>query len=166
MQPVQFILRSIISGCVVAALVALLLAGEAAAQKGDWPSAANTGVPAGITLTTVTSTTRLPAGVTINRDGNLIVDAPGVVLSGFDIRGSVYINASNVTLINSKVTSSNWAVIQIASGVTGTVIQNSTISGTASEGSSGIVGSGTFIANNISNVENGIAGLKDTLIQD
>jgi hypothetical protein len=154
----------------VAALAALPLAGEAAARKNDWPSAANTGVPAGITLTTVTSTSRLPAGVTINRYGDLIVDAPGVVLSGFDIRGSVYINAANVTLINSKVTAGGDYVIRIASGVTGTLVQNTTIDGTGSgpEGSKGIAGSGTFIANNISNVEDGIflLGDKDTLIQD
>jgi len=169
MQSVRFMLRWIRSGCVVAALAALPLAGGAAAQKSDWPSAANTGVPAGITLTTVTSTTRLPAGVTINRHGDLIVDAPRVVLSGLDIRGSVYINASNVTLINSKVTAGGNYVIKIATGVTGTLIQNSTISGTAAspEGSKGIAGSGTFIANNISNMEDGIflLGDKDTLIQ-
>jgi Ca2+-binding RTX toxin-like protein len=135
-----------------------------------WPNAANTGVPVGITLTTVTPTTPLPTGVTINRSGDLIVNAPGVVLSGLDIKGSVYINASNVTLINSKVTGGGDYVVKIASGVTGTVIQNSTISGGPSspEGSKGIAGSGTFIANNISNVEDGIflLGDKNTLIQD
>ena len=52
-----------------------------------------------------------------------------MVLSGLDIKGSVYINASNVTLINSKVTGGGDYVVKIASGVTGTVIQNSTISG-------------------------------------
>ena len=108
-----------------------------------WPSAANTGVPAGVTLTP---------------SGNLVVNTPGAVISGLDIRGTVYINAPNVTLVNCNITSSEFYVVRISQGVTGAVVQNCTINGVGSgnDGSSGIAGQGTFIANNIYNVENGI----------
>lgn len=166
-MPLTFRLWWITSGRAFAVLATLTLAGEAAAQ--DWPSAVNTGVPVGISLTTVTELTPLPTGATINRFGDVVVGTPGVVLSGLDINGAVYINASNVTVLNSKVTAAGDYVIKVAPGVTGTIIQNTTIDGTASsrEGSKGIAGSGTFIANNISSVEDGIFLLGDhnTLIQ-
>ena len=119
-----------------------------------WPSAANTGVPAGVTLTP---------------SGSLIINTPGAVISGLDIRGSVYINAPNVTLINCKITSTDFYVVKVNTGITGAVIQNCDINGvgTGNDGSSGIAGQGTFIGNNIYNVENGITLQgNNSLIQD
>ena len=107
-----------------------------------WPDATNTGVPAGVTLTP---------------SGDLVITQAGTVISGLDIKGNVYINAPNVTIENCRITDANWAVVQIKSGVTGTVIQNCEINGVGTvEGSCGISGQGTFIGNNIYNVENGI----------
>ncbi|MGX1170737.1 Ig-like domain-containing protein [Bradyrhizobium sp. NC92] len=120
-----------------------------------WPDATNTGVSAGVTLTPYY--------------GDLVINTAGAVISGLDIHGSVYINAPNVTLENCKVTTDAFYAVRVATGVTGAVIQHNEINGVGSgnDGDYGIMGQGTFIANNIYNVENGI-GVDggNTLIQD
>ncbi|WP_370058533.1 Ig-like domain-containing protein [Bradyrhizobium yuanmingense] len=101
--------------------------------------------------------------------GDLVIDTAGAVISGLDIHGSVFINAPNVTLENCKVTTNAFYAVRVAPGVTGAVIQHNEINGVGSgnDGDYGIMGQGTFIANNIYNVENGI-GVDggNTLIQD
>ena len=118
-----------------------------------WPDATNTGVPAGVTLTP---------------SGDLVITKAGTVISGLDIKGNVYINAANVTIENCKITSSAFAVVQIKQGVTGAVIQNCEINGvgTGNDGNCGISGQGTFIGNNIYNVENGINLTGSSIIED
>ena len=108
-----------------------------------FPDATNTGVPAGVTLTP---------------SGDLVITQAGAVISGLNISGTVYIDAPNVTLENCQITAASFAVVQVASGITGAVVQNCTINGTGTNnaGSDGISGQGTFIGNNIYNVENGI----------
>ncbi len=122
-------------------------------SQGGWPDATNTGIPAGVTLTS---------------SGNLVITKAGTVISGLDIKGTVYINAPNVTLIDCKITAASFAVVQIAQGVTGAVVQNCEINGvgTNNDGSNGISGQGTFIGNNIYNVENGINVTGSSVIQD
>lgn len=114
------------------------------------------------------STTGVPAGVTLSPSGDIVVTQAGAVISGLNIQGTVYIDAPNVTLENCKITSASFAVVQIASGVTGAVVQNCDINGVGSgnDGSSGILGQGTFVANNIYNVENGIAVEGASTIKD
>lgn len=109
-----------------------------------YPDATNTGVPAGTTLTP--------------HIGDLVVTTAGAVISGLDITGSVIIKAPNVTVENCKITSTDFAVVSIYDGITGTTIQNCTISGTGAgpQGQNGIGGSGTFLNNNIYGTENGI----------
>src|SRR5262245_20063920 len=110
-----------------------------------FPDATNTGVPAGVTLTS---------------SGGLVINTPGVVIEGLDIRGTVTVSADNVTLKNCKISSSSWAVINITSGTTGVTIENCDINGLGGNGTRGIsVGAdaqGTFLRNNIHNVEDGI----------
>lgn len=108
-----------------------------------WPDATNTGVPDGVTL--------LPSG-------DIVVTTPGTVISGLDIKGTVYIDADNVTIQNSKITSNSFSAVQIKEGSRGVVVQDNEINGvgTNNEGSSGITGAGTFLRNNIYNVENGL----------
>ncbi|MBH5398275.1 right-handed parallel beta-helix repeat-containing protein [Bradyrhizobium sp. CNPSo 4010] len=109
-----------------------------------YPDATNTGVPAGTALTP--------------HIGDLVVTTAGAVISGLDITGSVIIKAPNVTVENCKITSTDFAVVNIYDGITGTTIQNCTISGTGAgpQGQNGIGGSGTFLNNNIYGTENGI----------
>jgi hypothetical protein len=119
----------------------------------EWRNSTNTGVPAGLTLTP---------------SGSLEITQTGAVISGLDIKGEVVINASNVTLQNCKITNSGYWVVKIADGVTGAVVQNCEINGvgTGNDGSHGILGSGTFIGNNIYNVENGITLQGSAVIRD
>jgi hypothetical protein len=122
-------------------------------STGGWADATNTGVPAGVTLTA---------------SGDLVITKAGTVISGLDIHGTVYIDAPNVTLIDCKVTSASFSVVQIAQGVTGAVVQNCEINGvgTGNSGSNGINGQGTFTGNNIYNVENGINVTGASVIQN
>jgi hypothetical protein len=137
------------------------LSGDPAANDGSaagpseiekWPDEKTTGVPTGVPLTP---------------SGDLVVTKAGTVISGLDIRGTVTINAPNVTLMNCKVTAAAWSVVKIAPEVTGTVVKFCEINGVGSgnDGSSGINGQGTFIGNNIYNVENGINLTGSSVIQ-
>ena len=109
-----------------------------------FPDANDTGVVAGTTLTL--------------HKGDLVISTPGAVIQNLDIQGTVYINANNVTLINCNITSTGYDCVNVKTGVTGTTVENCEINGTGKgpQGQSGIGGSGTFIGNNIYNVENGI----------
>ncbi|MFK4578005.1 right-handed parallel beta-helix repeat-containing protein [Bradyrhizobium ottawaense] len=115
--------------------------GAGSSEKGSWPDATNTGVPAGVTL---------------RPSGKLVVSEAGAVISGLNIQGTVTIEAPNVTLENCKVTSDSYFIVNIA-GVTGAVVQNCEINGLGgTSGNVGINGQGRFAGNNIYNVENGI----------
>ena len=107
----------------------------------DWPDGTNTGVPDGVILDP--------------RTGDIYVTKAGTVLSGLDIRGTVHIEADNVTVENCKIASSSFWVVSIKQGVTGAIIQDSTIDGLGQAGK-GILGAGTFLRNDISNVVDGI----------
>jgi hypothetical protein len=112
------------------------------------------------------SNTGVQSGVTLKASGPLVINTAGAVIEGLDISGGVIINAPNVTLLNCKITSSDYQVVLIKPGVTGAVVQNCTIDG-KSVGNQGIAGQGSFIANNIMNCSDGIDVRGDnTLIQD
>ncbi|MDB5562112.1 MAG: hypothetical protein JWN11_1530 [Hyphomicrobiales bacterium] len=104
------------------------------------------------------SSTGVPAGVTLLPSGGLQINTAGVTIKGLNISGPVYINADNVTLQDCKVTSNNYAVVSVKAGVSGAVVQDCEINGvgTGNDGSNGISGQGSFLRNNIYNVENGI----------
>ncbi len=116
------------------------------------------------------SNTGVKAGVTLKSSGSITVNTPGTVISGLDIKGMLIINAPNVTVENCRITADGWAVVKIKDGVSGTIIRDCEINGTGSnnDGQQGIWGSGTFLRNDIFNVENGITldGGAPTVIQD
>jgi len=133
-----------------------------------FPDDTNTGVTSGTKLVNLTAS-NLPTGVQIDSGGNFNITKAGLVLSGYNISGNVTISAANVTIQNCSVTSAtDTAVVKIADGITGAIVQNNTINGvgTGNDGSFGIEGSGTFIGNNITNVENGIGPGSNSLIQN
>ena len=114
-----------------------------------FPSASNTGLPAGVTLTA---------------SGSIVVTKAGTVLSGLDIKGDIYVMADNVTIQNCRITSSSWQGIN-TEDVTGLVVKNCEINGQGkTAGSYGIMGAGTFIGNNIYGFENGIGVSGDNTI--
>lgn len=122
----------------------------------EWPDGMNTGAPEDVTL---------------KRSDGLVINTPGAVISKVDVYGSVRINAANVTLEKCRVTSNGWAVVQVEAGALGAVVQDCTLDGTGAgpdgTGNQGIMGYGTFLRNNICNVENGITVTgNDTIIQD
>jgi hypothetical protein len=106
------------------------------------PSATNTGVPSGTALTASSTITVTTAGS--------IVDAKNVT-------GSIFVNANNVTIRNTRVTmNSGWYGIQVADGVTGTKILHSEIT-TPAGGYTGITMSNGIVCGcNISRWENGM----------
>lgn len=116
----------------------------AAPQPSGFPNANNTGVPSGIAL---------------KASGSLVISTPGTVIDGYDVSGTITINANNVTIKRSRIRGANWWIVRISPGVTGAVIEDSEIDGrglSGNEGSHGIYGPGTFRRNNIYGVENGI----------
>ncbi len=63
--------------------------------------------------------------------GGVNVSEPGVVISNLDVDGSIQVTADNVTITHTRVTSSGVTGhnIVIAPGVSGTVIEDSTLRG-------------------------------------
>jgi hypothetical protein len=114
------------------------------------------------------NSTGLPDGVILTASGDVTVTQPGTVINALDVKGTIWVMADNVTIQNSRITSTDWTGIWIKQGITGTVVKDSEILnvGSSQDGANGIVGSGTFLRNNIHDVENGIIATGSSLIQD
>jgi Ca2+-binding RTX toxin-like protein len=119
-----------------------------------FPDAKSTGVPDGVTLKPST--------------GDITVTTPGAVINALDVKGTIWVNAPNVTIENCRITATDWTGIWIKPGVTGTVVKDCEISnvGNGANGANGIVGSGTFLRNDIHNVDNGVNVNGSVVIQD
>ncbi|MBP1857402.1 calcium-binding protein [Rhizobium herbae] len=111
------------------------------AEAAGFPDATNTGLKAGVALT--------------KYNGTLHITQDNAVISNMDITGDVIIDAKNVTMSNVKVSSNGaWTAIKVMDGATGFTLQDSEIDGGA--GGNGIYGHGTFLRNDIHDIENGI----------
>ncbi|MBP1862315.1 calcium-binding protein [Rhizobium herbae] len=116
-------------------------ASAVSAEAAGFPDATNTGLKAGVALT--------------KYNGTLHITQDNAVISNMDITGDVIIDAKNVTMSNVKVSSNGaWTAIKVMDGATGFTLQDSEIDGGA--GGNGIYGHGTFLRNDIHDVENGI----------
>jgi len=109
-----------------------------------FPDATTTGVPAGTVLSAYT--------------GPTTITKAGTVIEGKTIDGGLVINAPNVTIKNCIITGGYYFGVDGEKGGSTLLIQNCTIigPGTTGEGNSGILGTATFIGNDISRYENGI----------
>lgn len=109
-----------------------------------------------------------PDGVILTASGDVNVTKAGTVINALDVKGTIWIMADNVTVQNSRITSTDWTGIWIKPGVTGTVVKDNEILnvGSSKDGANGIFGSGTFLRNDIHDVENGINVTGTSLIQD
>lgn len=86
-----------------------------------FPDATNTGVPAGTALSP--------------KNGSITVSTAGAVVNGVDLtNGRINIDASNVTVENTKITTGAYFGVHIAKGVHGVTIEDVTIVGTTSGG--------------------------------
>lgn len=94
-------------------------------------------------------------GVSLQRSDGLVIDTPGKVIENLEIVGQVVVNAPNVTIRNTRIVSNAFSVVLIRKGVAGVTIQNCEIDNQGA-GGQGIAGQGTFIANNIYGVADGI----------
>jgi serralysin len=102
-------------------------------------------------------TTGVPEGVTLTSSGDVVVTKAGAVVEGLDIRGTVIIQADNVTIKNCNIKFSGDFGVYVDAGGASVINCDIDGQGTAKPGSMGIAGSGTFINNDIRGVENGIA---------
>jgi beta-glucanase (GH16 family) len=107
-----------------------------------YPDATTTGVPAGTVLSAYT--------------GPSTITRAGTVIEVKIIDGGLVINAPNVTIKNCVVTNGYWWGIDGEHGGSTLLVQNCDIIGPGIEGNSGILGTGSFIGNDISGYENGI----------
>ncbi|KQV34914.1 hypothetical protein ASC96_30065 [Rhizobium sp. Root1204] len=112
--------------------------------------------------------TGLPDGVILTPSGDVNVTKAGTVINALDVKGTIWVMAPNVTIQNSRITSTDWTGIWIKPGITGTIVKDNEILnvGSSKDGANGIFGSGTFLRNDIHDVENGINVTGASLIQD
>ncbi|WP_426124202.1 hypothetical protein [Pararhizobium sp. PWRC1-1] len=126
-------------------------AAAAAAQVSGYPDASNTGVKAGVALT--------------KYNGTLHITQDNAVISNMEVNGDIVIDAKNVTLSNIKLVSNGgFTALRVTDKATGFTLQDSEIDGNA--GSNGVFGHGTFLRNNIHDVENGFNLSGPAVIRD
>jgi hypothetical protein len=104
------------------------------------PDATTTGPQAGVTLTAYT--------------GPMTITTPGAVIENVIINGQLTVDAANVTIRNCIIQSDGWWGIEGDQAPNLTVENSKIIGGNLTN--SGILGSGTFVGNDISNVSIGI----------
>jgi len=106
------------------------------------PDATTAGVPSGTTLTAYT--------------GPMTITQAGTVIEGKIIDGTLTIDAANVTIMNCIIKNYGWWGIDGESASNLSVLYCDFTASTSKDTNAAILGSGTFIGNDISQSENGI----------
>lgn len=83
-------------------------------SSGIFPNSSNTGVPAGVSLTS---------------SGSITTSTNGQIIDSRDIAGTVTINHNNVTVSRSRIRGSGWQTVLVKPGVTGTQFLDCEIDG-------------------------------------
>ncbi|WP_374840227.1 M10 family metallopeptidase C-terminal domain-containing protein [Mycoplana ramosa] len=134
------------------AIVWLSAAPAAASTVTGFPDATTTGIPAGTNLTKFTGTYR--------------VTQDNAVISNLEVFGTIIIDAKNVTMKNVKLVSDTpWHALRVMDGATGFTLQDSEIDGQGKTVNA-IYGNGTFLRNNLHDVDNGINVVGPSVIRD
>jgi len=131
--------------------------GAAKAANGRWYYALVFGAKRPRSAIATAATTGVPAGTRLTRAGSMTITRDGTVVSGKDVRGSIWIDADDVTIRSSRVIGTGFAVIQVKDGSRNVRIQDVTIDGRGAEsGSMGVIGPASVTRADISGVENGL----------
>lgn len=103
--------------------------------------------------------TGVPSGTTLASSGGMNITKSGTVVDGKDVNGTIRIDASDVTIKNSRIVGKGFSVVQIKSGSKNVKIENVTIDGkgmSGESGSMGIMGPANVSGADITGVENGL----------
>jgi Ca2+-binding RTX toxin-like protein len=118
----------------------------------DFPDASNTGVPDGTKMKVFT--------------GTYYVTKNNAVISNLEVHGDIVIQAKNVTMSNIKLVSdTRWHALRVMDDATGFTLKDSEIDGNGNTVNA-IYGFGTFLRNNLHDVENGINTTEASHIRD
>jgi len=134
------------------------------------PSAPSQPTPPPATGTTyaTAATTGVPAGTTLTPSGSLTVTKNGTVVDGLDIRGTLTIDASDVTVRNTRVRGSAFWLVTVKDSARDVTIEDVEVDGlglAGADGSSGIVGGSPRISRvDVTGVENGLVPGTGTVI--
>ncbi|WP_327281687.1 MULTISPECIES: hypothetical protein [unclassified Streptomyces] len=79
-------------------------------------------------------TTGPRTGLERHDTGNMSVKTDGTVIKGWDIRGSLDVYANDVTIIDSRITSTNWWGINLRPGYSGLRVLHTTITAVPGKG--------------------------------
>jgi hypothetical protein len=115
------------------------------------------------------STTGVPAGTSLKASGDLTVTKAGTVIDGYDVNGVIQVNASNVTIKNTRIRGRGWSSIRVKDDADGVVIQDCEIDGrgtSGNENSMGVMGPAKVLRCDIHGVENGVTPGSGSLIED
>lgn len=127
-------------------------AATAATAATGFPDETNTGVKAGVPMTKYT--------------GSLHITTDNAVISNMEVTGDIIIDAKNVTLSNIKlISNTEWHVLRVMDDATGFTLRDSEIDGRGLS-DNGVYGHGTFLRNNIHDVENGMTLWGPSSVQD
>ncbi len=115
----------------------------------DWPNEKNTGA----------------TGVLKPYEGNMVISTDGAVVENLDIKGMISIRGRGVILRNCRIVSPNFYIVDCRAP--DIIVEHCTIDGVGfgNEGSIAINGSGSFLYNNIFNVENAFGVGSNTIIK-
>lgn len=81
-----------------------------------------------------TTAAGVPAGTTLTSSGDIVVSKDGTVIDGKNVTGSITIKADNVTVKRTRVRNGGYYAIRIASGSTGTRIEDTSVECLTSKG--------------------------------
>ena len=113
--------------------------------------------------------TGVPAGTTLKDSGSVTVSTDGAVISGLNVKGTVTISASNVTLKNSRITGKGFAIVRVSDSAKNVTVQDVEIDGLGFSGegnSMGVIGPATVQRADITGVENGLTPGSGSVLRD
>jgi hypothetical protein len=107
---------------------------EQQAQQESAQAAAPPPDRAGAGVMPTPDNTGVPAGVALRPSGPVTVDQPGAVVQGLDVDGCVQINASRVTIKNTRIRCGDQYPVRLGDGVGGVLLEDVEIDGLGNPG--------------------------------